>query len=57
MIGGLIGPIANLAGTFLQGRLEKAKANTEVKVATAKAKAKIDYSGFVVDNLIEARTI
>ena len=41
MIGGLIGPIANLAGTFLQGRLEKAKANTEVKVATAKAKAKI----------------
>ena len=41
MIGTIIGPIANLAGTFLQGRLEKAKANTEVKVATAKAKAKI----------------
>ena len=41
MIGALIGPIANLAGTFLQCRLEKAKANTEVKVATAKAKAKI----------------
>ena len=41
MIGALIGPIANLAGTVLQGRLEKTKANTEVKIATAKAKAKI----------------
>ena len=41
MIGGLIGPIANLAGTFLQGRLERAKANTEVKVAEAKARATV----------------
>ena len=39
MLGALIGPIANLAGTFLQGQLEKTKANNEVKVATAKAKA------------------
>ena len=31
MIGGLIGPIANLAGTFLQGRLEKAKAIQKLK--------------------------
>jgi hypothetical protein len=39
MLGALIGPIANLAGTFLQGQLEKTKANNEVKIATAKAKA------------------
>ena len=39
MLGALIGPIASLAGTFLQGQLEKTKANNEVKVATAKAKA------------------
>tara|TARA_R100000781_G_C4077320_1_gene126525 strand:- start:1180 stop:1563 length:384 start_codon:yes stop_codon:yes gene_type:complete len=41
MLGALIGPIANLAGTFLQGQLEKTKANNEVKVATAKAKAAV----------------
>jgi len=41
MLGALIGPIANLAGTFLEGQLEKTKANNEVKVATAKAKAAI----------------
>ena len=41
MIGAIIGPIATLAGTFLQGQLEKTRANTEVKVATAKAKAAV----------------
>ena len=41
MIGSLIGPVANLAGTFLQGRLERAKANTEMKVAEAKARATV----------------
>ena len=41
MIGAFIGPIANLAGTFLQGRLERAKANTEMKVAEAKASATV----------------
>ena len=41
MIGAFIGPIANLAGTFLQGRLERAKANTEMKVAEAKARATV----------------
>ena len=39
MLGALIGPISNLVGVFLQGQLEKTKANNEVKVATAKAKA------------------
>ena len=41
MIGAFIGPIANLAGTFLQGRLERAKATTEMKVAEAKARATV----------------
>ena len=41
MLGTLIGPIANLAGTFLQGRLERSKANTEMKVAEAKARATV----------------
>jgi len=41
MIGSFIGPIANLAGTFLQGRLERTKANTEMKVAEAKARATV----------------
>ena len=30
-----------LAGTWLQGRVDKAKAETEVKVAKAKAEAKV----------------
>ena len=41
MIGALIGPIANLASTFLEGHLATAKANTDMKVAEAKAKANI----------------
>ena len=38
MLGSLIGPISSLAGTWLQGRVDKAKAETDVKVARAKAK-------------------
>ena len=41
MIGSLISPIASLAGTWLEGRVSKAKAETEVKVARAKAEAKV----------------
>jgi len=37
----LISPIASLAGTWLEGRVNKAKAETEVKVARAKAEAKV----------------
>ena len=37
----LISPIANIAGTYLQGKMEKQKAETEVKVARAKAEAKV----------------
>ena len=41
MLGSLISPIASLAGTWLQGRVDKAKAETDVKVARAKAEAKV----------------
>ena len=37
----LISPIASLAGTWLEGKVSKAKAETEVKVARAKAEAKV----------------
>ena len=39
MIQAFIGPIANLAGTWLQGKVDKSKADSEVKVAKAKAEA------------------
>ena len=41
MLANIIGPISSLAGTWLQGRVDKAKAETEVKVAKAKAEAKV----------------
>jgi len=41
MLGSLIGPIASLAGTWLEGSVEKAKAETGAKVAEAKARATI----------------
>jgi len=41
MIQALIGPIANLAGTWLEGKVEKTKAEAGAKVAKAKAEAVI----------------
>ncbi len=41
MLGQLIAPVSNLAGTWLQGKVDKAKAETDVKVARAKAEAKV----------------
>jgi len=41
MIQALIGPIASLAGTWLEGRVEKQKANTEASVALKKAEAAV----------------
>ena len=41
MLNALIGPIASLAGTWLEGKVEKAKAETGAKVARAKAEATI----------------
>ena len=41
MFNAIIGPISSLAGTWLEGRVNKAKAETEVKVAKARAEAKV----------------
>ena len=41
MINLLISPIAELAGTWLKGKVDKSKADSEVKVARAKAEAKV----------------
>jgi len=41
MLQALISPIASIAGTWLEGRLETKKADTKVKVAKAEAEAKI----------------
>ena len=41
MLSSIIGPIGSLASTWLQGRVDKAKAETDVKVAKAKAEAKV----------------
>ena len=39
MFQAFLGPIANLASTWMEGRNEKIKATTRVKVATAEAEA------------------
>ena len=44
MIQGLIGPIANLAGTWLNGKVETKAAETKAKVARAEAEAQIMVS-------------
>ena len=41
MFQALIGPIANLAGTWFQNKLEKNKADGQAKVAEAKARASV----------------
>jgi len=41
MLNLLIGPISELAGTWLKGKVEKTKAESEAKVAKAKAEATI----------------
>jgi len=44
MIQAFIGPIANLAGTWLNGKVETKAAETKVKVAKAEAEAQIMLS-------------
>jgi len=39
MLGALIGPIASLAGSWMESKVEKVKADGQAKVAQAKAKA------------------
>jgi len=44
MIGALIGPISDLAGTWLRGKVETRAAETRAKVAKAEAEAQIMLS-------------
>ena len=44
MIGALIGPISELAGTWLKGKVETRAAETKAKVAKAEAEAQIMLS-------------
>ena len=37
----LLGPVANLAGTWLEGHVATKKAKTEAKIVTIKSEAKI----------------
>ena len=41
MFQAFIGPISSLVGTWLQGKVDKSKAESDVKVARAKAEAKV----------------
>ena len=40
-LGSLIGPVANLASTWLDGHVAEKKAKTEAKIVTIKSEAKI----------------
>ena len=41
MIGALLGPIGSVVSTWLEGRNQKIKAETETRVAIAKSRAEI----------------
>jgi hypothetical protein len=41
MLAALIGPLSNIASTWLEGKVEKTKADSQAKVARAKAEATI----------------
>ena len=41
MFASIIGPISSLAGTWLEGKVSKAKAETDIKVAKAQAEAEV----------------
>jgi hypothetical protein len=41
MFSAIIGPISSLAGTWLEGKVSKAKAETDIKVAKAQAEAEV----------------
>ena len=46
----LIGPIAELAGTFLKGKVDKQKAKSTVEIAQAEAKAEVMKSAAMHDS-------
>tara|TARA_R100001443_G_scaffold38231_1_gene51734 strand:+ start:17 stop:415 length:399 start_codon:yes stop_codon:yes gene_type:complete len=53
MLGSIIGPISSLAGTWLQGKVDKAKAETDIKVAKARAEAKVYETEATSEMLME----
>lgn len=56
IFGQILGPVSSLAGTWLQGRVDKAKAETEVKVARAKAEAKV-YETEATSSMLNEREL
>ncbi len=56
MIQNFISPISSLIGTWLQGRVEKSKAESEVKVARAKAEAKV-YETEATSSMLNERSL
>ena len=52
-LGNLISPIANLAGTWIQGKVDKAKAETDIKVAKAQAEAEVYRTEATSEMLME----
>jgi hypothetical protein len=41
LIGGLLGAVGDIAGTWVKGKMEEKRAHTEIKVAKAKAEATV----------------
>ena len=56
MIQNFISPISSLIGTWLQGRVEKSKAESEVKVARAKAEANV-YETEATSSMLNERSL
>lgn len=52
-LGNLISPIANLAGTWIQGKVDRAKAETDIKVAKARAEAEVFRTEATSEMLME----
>ncbi len=53
MFSSIIGPISSLAGTWLQGKVDKAKAETDIKVAKAQAEAEVYRTEATSEMLME----
>ena len=53
MFNAIIGPISSLAGTWLQGKVDKAKAETDIKVAKAQAEAEVYRTEATSEMLME----
>jgi len=56
IFGEIFGGISSLASTWLQGRVEKAKAESDIKVARAKAEAKV-YETEATSSMLNERSL